>query len=69
MENLWIGGWVGTRAGLGDVEKRKFFTLPGLEPKPVFSRYTDYAIPAPYCALYRYKLFSLLFLKYVVYMT
>jgi hypothetical protein len=25
----WIGGWVGRRAGLDDVEKRKFFTLPG----------------------------------------
>jgi hypothetical protein len=23
--------WVGPRAGLDDVEKRKFFTLPGLE--------------------------------------
>jgi hypothetical protein len=27
----WIGGWVGTRAGLDDVEKRKLLTLPGLE--------------------------------------
>jgi hypothetical protein len=27
----WIGGWVGPRAGLDDVEKRKFLTLPGLE--------------------------------------
>jgi hypothetical protein len=27
----WIGGWVGPRAGLDDVEKRKFFILPGLE--------------------------------------
>jgi hypothetical protein len=27
----WIGGCVGPRAGLGDVEKRKFLTLPGLE--------------------------------------
>jgi hypothetical protein len=27
----WIGGWVDPRAGLDDVEKRKFFTLPGLE--------------------------------------
>jgi hypothetical protein len=24
----WIGGWVDTRAGLDDVKKRKFFTLP-----------------------------------------
>jgi hypothetical protein len=43
----WIGGWVGTRAGLDDVEKRKFLTLPGLELQLVASRYTDYAIPAP----------------------
>jgi hypothetical protein len=27
----WIGGWVGPRAGLDDMEKRKFLTLPGLE--------------------------------------
>jgi hypothetical protein len=27
----WIGGWVEPRAGLDDVEKRKFLTLPGLE--------------------------------------
>jgi hypothetical protein len=27
----WIGGWVDLRAGLDDVEKRKFLTLPGLE--------------------------------------
>jgi hypothetical protein len=38
---------VNPRAGLDDVEKRKFLTLPGLEPNPsviqsVASRYTDY---------------------------
>jgi hypothetical protein len=27
----WIGGWVETRAGLDEVEKRKFLTLPGFE--------------------------------------
>jgi hypothetical protein len=27
----WIGGWVDLRAGLDDLEKKKFFTLPGLE--------------------------------------
>jgi hypothetical protein len=26
----WIGGWVDPRAGLDDMEKRKFLTLPGL---------------------------------------
>jgi hypothetical protein len=42
---------VDPRAGLDDVEKRKFLTLPGLELRPlalqpVASRYTDCAIPA-----------------------
>jgi hypothetical protein len=27
----WVGGWVTPRAGLDDVEKRKFFILSGLE--------------------------------------
>jgi hypothetical protein len=27
----WIRGWVDPRAGVDDVEKKKFFTLPGLE--------------------------------------
>jgi hypothetical protein len=27
----WIGGWVDPRAGLDDIEKRKFLTLLGLE--------------------------------------
>jgi hypothetical protein len=31
----WIGGWVDTRAGLDDVEKRKFLTLPELELRPL----------------------------------
>jgi hypothetical protein len=31
----WIGGWVDPRSGLDDVEKRKFFTLPGLELLPL----------------------------------
>jgi hypothetical protein len=48
----WIGGWVDPRAGLDDVEKRKFFILPGLELRPsvvqlVPGRYTDWVIPAP----------------------
>jgi hypothetical protein len=42
-----MGGWVDPKAGLDDVEKRKFLTLPGLELiQPVASGYTDYAIPA-----------------------
>jgi hypothetical protein len=35
----WIGGWVGPRAGLDNVVKRKFV-------QPEASRYTDYATPA-----------------------
>jgi hypothetical protein len=31
----WIGGWVDPRAGLDDVEKKKFSTLPGLELQPL----------------------------------
>jgi hypothetical protein len=31
----WIGGWMDLRAGLDDVEKRKFLTLPGLELRPL----------------------------------
>jgi hypothetical protein len=31
----WIGGWVDPRAGQDDLEKRKFFTLPGLEIRPL----------------------------------
>jgi hypothetical protein len=30
----WVGGWVDLRAGLDDLEKRKFLTLPGLELRP-----------------------------------
>jgi hypothetical protein len=52
----WIGCWVDPRAGLHDVEKRKFLTLLGLELRPsvvqpVGSRSTDYGILAPYCVL------------------
>jgi hypothetical protein len=31
----WIGGWVGPRASLDDVEKRKFLTPQGLELRPL----------------------------------
>jgi hypothetical protein len=31
----WIGSWVSPRAGLDDVEKRKFLTLPGLDLRPL----------------------------------
>jgi hypothetical protein len=31
----WIGGWVYLRAGLDNLENRKFLTLPGLELRPL----------------------------------
>jgi hypothetical protein len=31
----WSEGWVGPRAGLADMEKRKFLTLTGLELRPL----------------------------------
>jgi hypothetical protein len=31
----WIGGWVDLIAGLNDLEKRQFLTLPGLELRPL----------------------------------
>jgi hypothetical protein len=31
----WIGGWVGPRVGVEDLEKREFLTLPGLELRPL----------------------------------
>jgi hypothetical protein len=44
----WIGDWVGPRAGLDDVEKRKFLTLAGLEFRPL-------GRPAPSQSLYRLR--------------
>jgi hypothetical protein len=44
----WIGGWVGPRASLDNMEKRKFLTLPELELRP-FSR------PAHSHTLYRLR--------------
>jgi hypothetical protein len=33
--NHFIGGWVGPRAGLYDMEKKKFLPLPRLELRPL----------------------------------
>jgi hypothetical protein len=30
-DTYWIGGWVDPRAGLDDLEKRRFLTIPGFE--------------------------------------
>jgi hypothetical protein len=48
----WIGGCVGPRTSLHDVERRKILHLLGfncdtLAFQPTASRYTDYAILAP----------------------
>jgi hypothetical protein len=43
----WIWGCVDLSAGLNDVKKRKFLTLPGLQRRPL-GRYTNYDIPAPH---------------------
>jgi hypothetical protein len=45
------------RAGLDDLQKRKFLTLPGLELLPLgrpARSCTDYAIPAPHFVLYKF---------------
>jgi hypothetical protein len=47
----WIGGWVDPKAGLDNMEKRKFLNLPWIElqplvVQPVASFCTDNAIPA-----------------------
>jgi hypothetical protein len=45
-----IGGWVDPRAGLDDIEKRKFSTLPGIELRHLCcpaSSYTDCATVVP----------------------
>jgi hypothetical protein len=44
----WIGGLVGRRGGLDDVEQRKFLTLPGLELRPL-------GCPARTQSLYRLR--------------
>jgi hypothetical protein len=56
----WIGGWVGPWAGLGDVKKRNFLTLPGLELRPLGRparsqslyrpRYSSFTLP-PYFSI------------------
>jgi hypothetical protein len=50
----WIGGWVGPRTGIDDVERRKVLPLPGLELLLLGlpPRYTDCSIPVvPGCTV------------------
>jgi hypothetical protein len=35
LDTHWIGGWVGPRTGLDDVERRKILSLPGLGLRPL----------------------------------
>jgi hypothetical protein len=45
----WLGGWLGPRAGLDDMEKGTFLASNS-DPstiQPVVSRYTDSTIPTP----------------------
>jgi hypothetical protein len=52
----WLWGWVDLRAGLDDLEKRKFLNLLGLELWPFSSpAYTDYAIQASFCLIVHYQ--------------
>jgi hypothetical protein len=44
----WIGGWVDPRAGLDDLVKRKFLTLPRLELRPL-------GLPSRSQSLYRLR--------------
>jgi hypothetical protein len=46
----WVGGWVGPRTGLDEVEKRKILSLRGLEIRslvhPLTRRHSDCALLA-----------------------
>jgi hypothetical protein len=49
----WIGGWVDPRAGLDDVEKRKFLNLPGLELRPLGRPARSQSLPGTVCFFIR----------------
>jgi hypothetical protein len=40
----WIEVWVGITAGLDALEKRKVFTLPGIQPRPSIPRPSLYRL-------------------------
>jgi hypothetical protein len=50
----WIGGWVGSRADLDDMEKLKFLPPPGLELRPL-------GRPACSATIYRLRIPTLKF--------
>jgi hypothetical protein len=50
LSTCWVGGWECSRTGKGDMDKRKFLPLQGLEPRPLCcpvrsQSLTDCAIP------------------------
>jgi hypothetical protein len=52
----WIGGWVDPRAGLDDMGKRKFITLPELELRPLGRPVRSQSLyrlryPGPWCSV------------------
>jgi hypothetical protein len=51
-----MGVWMAPRAGLDDLEKRKFFTLPGLEFRPLRR-------PARSQSLYRIRYLFMIYIK------
>jgi hypothetical protein len=59
--NHWIGGWMGPRTGLDDVERSKILNLSGLELSDpsvlrlVASHYTDCCIPVPSATVTNYN--------------
>jgi hypothetical protein len=75
----WIGGWVDPRAGMDDVEKRKFLTLLGLELQPLGRparsqslyrlRYPGSLLPFHSSTIYicRYSFFKTYKLLYICY--
>jgi hypothetical protein len=52
----WIGGWMGPKAVLNAMEKRKVLFLPGIEPQP--SSLSLYRLSYPSCKnsiVYKFK--------------
>jgi hypothetical protein len=56
----WIGGWVDPRAGLDDLEKRKFLILPGLELRPLGRPTSSQSLYRLRCSGYNFELPSFL---------
>jgi hypothetical protein len=56
----WIGCWVDRRAGLDDMEKWKFLTLPGLELQPLSLEARSQSLYRPcYTSLHVYSAYAL----------